>query len=41
MPVYKTGNYNLAIYLVAVFAATILLGMLYKLLCSLVQKLVK
>lgn len=41
MPVYKTGNYNLAIYLVAVFAATILLGMLYKLLCSLVQKLIK
>ena len=41
MPVYKTGNYNLAIYLVAVFAATILLGMFYKLLCGLVQKLVK
>lgn len=41
MPVYKTGNYNLAIYLVAVFAATILLGMLYKLLCGLVQKVIK
>ena len=40
-PFYKPGHYNLAIYLAAVFAATILMGMLYKLLCKLVQKLVK
>ena len=38
MPVYKTGHYNLAIYFAVVFAATILLGMLYKYLCSLIQK---
>ena len=30
MPFYKTGHYNLAIYFAAVFAATILLGLLYK-----------
>ena len=41
IPVYKTGHYNLAIYFAAVFAATILLGLLYKFLCGLVQKLVK
>ena len=40
-PFYKPGHYNLAIYLVAVFAGTILMGMLYKLLCKLAQKLVK
>ena len=38
MPVFKTGNYNLAIYFAAVFAATILLGMLYKFLCGIIQK---
>ncbi|BDC92458.1 acyltransferase [Treponema bryantii] len=38
VPVYKTGHYNLAIYFAAVFAGTILLGMLYKLLCGLIQK---
>ena len=41
MPFYKAGNYNLAIYLAAVFALTILLALLYKLLNSLVQKLIK
>ncbi len=41
VPLYKAGNYNLAIYFAAVFAGTILLGLLYKLLNSLVQKLVK
>ena len=29
-PVYKAGHYNLAIYFVAVFAGTILLGMLFR-----------
>ena len=29
-PIYKAGNYNLAIYLVCVFAATILLAFIYK-----------
>ena len=38
MPVFKTGNYNLAIYFAAVFATTILLGMLYKFLCGIIQK---
>ena len=38
VPVYKTGHYNLVIYFAAVFAGTILLGMLYKLLCGLIQK---
>ena len=37
-PVYKPGHYNLAIYFAAVFAATILLGLLYKFLCGLIQK---
>ena len=41
IPFYKSGHYNLAIYFAAVFAASILLGMLYKFLCSFVQKLVK
>ena len=41
MPVYKTGNYNLAIYFEAVFAGTILLGLLYKFLCGLIQKRIK
>ncbi len=41
VPVYKTGHYNLAIYFAAVFAATILLGLLYKFLCSLIQKRIK
>ena len=40
-PFYKAGHYNLAIYLVAVFALTILLGLLYKLLNSLIQKRIK
>ena len=38
MPDYKAGNYNLAIYFAVVFAATILLGLLYKFLCGLIQK---
>lgn len=29
-PLYKPGNYNLAIYLVCVFAATIILALIYK-----------
>ena len=41
MPVYKTGNYNLAIYCAAVFIVTILLGLLYKFLCGLIQKRIK
>ncbi len=41
IPVHKAGHYNLAIYFAAVFAVTILLGMLYKLLCKLTQKIVK
>ena len=40
IPVTKPGHYNLAIYFAAVFAATILLGLLYKFLNKLVQKLV-
>ena len=40
-PFYKAGHYNLAIYFVAVFAFTILLGMLYKFLCGLIQKRIK
>ena len=40
-PLYKPGHYNLAIYLVAVFAGTILLGMLYNFLCGLIQKRIK
>ena len=41
LPFYKTGHYNLAIYLAAVFAATILLGLLYKFLCGLITKRIK
>ncbi len=41
VPVYKTGHYNLAIYFAAVFAATILLGFIYKFLCGLIQKRIK
>ena len=41
VPYYKTSHYNLAIYFAAVFAATILLGLLYKFLCSLIQKRIK
>ena len=41
MPFYKTGHYNLAIYFVAVFALTILLGLLYKFLCGLITKRIK
>ena len=41
IPVYKAGHYNLAIYFAAVFASTILLGLLYKFLCSLIQKRIK
>ena len=37
-PLYKTGNYNLALYFAAVFAFTILLGILYKLWCGFIQK---
>lgn len=40
-PFYKAGHYNLAIYFAVVFAATILLGMLYKFLCGLIQKRIK
>ena len=40
-PVYKAGHYNLAIYFAAVVAVTILLGMLYKFLCGLIQKRIK
>ena len=41
IPIKKAGHYNLAIYFVAVFAATILLAFLYKFLNKLVQKLIK
>ena len=41
MPFYKAGHYNLAIYFVAVFAVTILLGLLYKFLCGLITKRIK
>lgn len=41
IPVYKAGHCNLAIYFSAVFASTILLGLLYKFLCSLIQKRIK
>lgn len=41
IPFYKTGHYNLVIYFAAVFAATILLGLLYKFLCGLIQKRIK
>lgn len=36
-PIYKAGRYNLALYLVAVLAGTILLAFIYKFLCSLVS----
>lgn len=38
-PIYKAGRYNLALYLVAVLAGTILLAFIYKWICSLVSKL--
>ena len=41
IPDYKAGHYNLAIYLAAVFAVTILLALLYKFLCRLIQKRIK
>ena len=41
IPFYKAGHYNLAIYFAAVFAATILLGLIYKFLCGLIQKRIK
>ena len=41
VPDYKAGNYNLAVYLVLVFAGTILLGLLYKFLNRQAQKLIK
>ena len=41
IPVYKAGHYNLAIYFAAVFAVTILLALLYKFLCTLIQKRIK
>ncbi len=37
----KPGHYNMAIYFVAVFAVTILLGLLYKFLCKLILKIFK
>ena len=40
-PVYKAGHYNLALYFAAVFAATILLALVYRQLCRLVQKVIK
>ena len=40
-PFYRAGHYNLAIYFAAVFVFTILLGMLYKFLCGLIQKHIK
>ncbi|WP_022931740.1 acyltransferase family protein [Treponema bryantii] len=41
IPFYKAGHYNLAIYFAAVFALTILLGLLYKFLCGLITKRIK
>lgn len=41
LPVYKAGHYNLALYFAAVFAATILLALVYRQLCRLVQKVIK
>ena len=38
VPVYKAGNYNLAIYFIAAFAGTIVLALLYKQWCRLAQK---
>ena len=38
-PVYKAGNYNLALYLAAVFAATILLAIVYRYLCDRLRSL--
>ncbi len=40
-PVYKAGHYNLALYLLAVFAGTILLAFVYRFLCDCVRKLLK
>lgn len=40
-PVYKAGNYNLAIYEVCVIASTILLGLLFKYCNKLVYKIFK
>ena len=41
MPFYKSGNYNLALYFVCVFAGTIALALVYKLANKMVLKLVK
>jgi len=41
VPFYKAENYNLAIYAVAVLAASVLLGLLYKYLNKLANKLIK
>jgi hypothetical protein len=41
VPFYKDGNYNLAIYAVAVLAGTVLLGLIYKLLNNQAKKLIK
>ena len=40
-PLYKAGNYNLAVYALCVLAASIALGLLFKLLNKLVYKLFK
>ncbi len=40
-PVYKPYHYNLALYFAAVFAATVLLALLYRLLCGLAKKAVR
>ena len=41
IPIYKTGNYNLAIYAGAVLASSILLGIVYKCLNKLATKWIK
>lgn len=41
MPFYNAGNYNLAIYAVAVLAGTILLGLMYRFLNNQAKKLIK
>ena len=39
VPLYKAGHSNLAIYLIVVFAGTILLGIFYKYLCRKITKI--
>lgn len=41
VPFYKDGNYNLAIYAVAVLAGTVLLGLIYRFLNNQAKKLIK